>query len=311
MKKKITIAASCLNESGLIRDFVNLVGNKIEKEFKDKYEYEILLADNNSSDDTQQIIRDICEKNKNVKAVFNQVDYGADRSVLNLMKYASGDAIIHVASDMQEDLEIIPRFIKKWESGEKYVVGQIISNQENFILSAIKNIYYKIYNKFSNTKIIKNTAGFLIDNKYNEIIKNISDPEPFARIVFSQVLGVPATVPVDKTERRKGKSKHNLFQYYSIAINSIAKSSSTPMKIITFVGFILSLFFFLISIYYFFMKLFYWDDFSLGLAPLIIILCLLSSFLLLSIGLIGEYIVAILAYNKNLPFIEKEKINFK
>ena len=76
------------------------------------------------------------------------------------MKYASGDAIIHVASDMQEDLEIIPRFIKKWESGEKYIVGQIISNQENFILSAIKNIYYKIYNKFSNTKIIKNTAGF-------------------------------------------------------------------------------------------------------------------------------------------------------
>ena len=59
------------------------------------------------------------------------------------------------------------------------------------------------------------------------------------------------------------------------------------------------------------MKLFYWDDFSLGLAPLIIILCLLSSFLLLSIGLIGEYIVAILAYNKNLPFVEKEKINFK
>ena len=52
------------------------------------------------------------KKTKNVKAVFNQVDYGADRSVLNLMKYASGDAIIHVASDMQEDLEIIPRFIK-------------------------------------------------------------------------------------------------------------------------------------------------------------------------------------------------------
>ena len=311
MKKKITIAATCLNESELIRDFVNSVENKIDEEFNDKYDYEILLADNNSTDGTQEIIRDICEKNKNVKAIFNQVDYGADRSVLNLIKYASGDAIISISSDMQENLNIISRLIKKWEDGEKYVVGQIISNQENFILSSLKNIFYKIYNKFSKTKLIKNTAGWLIDNKYNELIKNISDPDPFARGVFGQVLGVPAKVPVEKTDRKKGKSKHNMFQYYSIGISGIAKSSSTPMKIITFSGFILSLFFFLVSLYYFIMKLIYWDDFSLGLAPLIIILCLLSSFLLLSIGLIGEYVVAILTFNKNLPFIEKEKINFK
>lgn len=311
MKKKITIAATCLNESELIRDFVNSVENKIDEEFNDKYDYEILLADNNSTDGTQEIIRDICEKNKNVKAIFNQVDYGADRSVLNLIKYSSGDAIISISSDMQENLNIISRLIKKWEDGEKYVVGQIISNQENFILSSLKNIFYKIYNKFSKTKLIKNTAGWLIDNKYNELIKNISDPDPFARGVFGQVLGVPAKVPVEKTDRKKGKSKHNMFQYYSIGISGIAKSSSTPMKIITFSGFILSLFFFLVSLYYFIMKLIYWDDFSLGLAPLIIILCLLSSFLLLSIGLIGEYVVAILTFNKNLPFIEKEKINFK
>jgi len=310
MKKKITVAATCLNENLMVLEFVNTIERYFKENLNNKYDYEILLADNNSSDGTQDQMRKLCVQSNKIKVVLNNLNYGADRSILNLIKYASGDAIISISCDLQEDIKIISNFLSKWESGKNYVVGQIISNDENILSQFIKKRFYNLYNKLSNSYLTKNSAGWLIDKNYNNILKQVNDPEPFARGIFSQILGVPETVPVIKRKRKIGKTKHNFFDYYSIAINGIAKSSSAVMRIITLSGFFLSLIFILISFYYLFMKIIHWDSFTLGLAPLIILICLLSSFLLLSIGLIGEYISAILEFNKNIPFVEKEKINF-
>lgn len=310
MKKKITVAATCLNENLMVLEFVNTVERHFRESLNNKYDYEILLADNNSSDGTQDQMRKLCKQNNKIKVVLNNLNYGADRSILNLIKYSSGDAIISISCDLQEDIKIISDFLSSWESGNNYVVGQIVSNEENFISQFIKKNFYNLYNKLSNSHLTKNSAGFLIDKNYNNILKQVNDPEPFARGIFGQVLGTPETVPVLKKERKIGKTKYSFFDYYSIAINGIAKSSSALMKIITLSGFFLSLIFLFISFYYLFMKIIYWDSFNLGIAPLIILICLMSSFLMLSIGLIGEYISAILAFNKNIPFVEKEKINF-
>ena len=89
------------------------------------------------------------------------------------------------------------------------------------------------------------------------------------------------------------------------------KMSDAPMRIITFLGFILSIIFLFIGLFFLLYKLIFWENFALGIAPLIILLCLISSFLLLSLGIIGEYILVLLSFSRKLPLVSKKKeINF-
>jgi glycosyltransferase involved in cell wall biosynthesis len=310
MKKKISIVSICYNENELIEDFEKEVLRELSIH-KEKYDYEVIVADNSSTDGTIEKLREICARNKNFKVIINNKNYGEDRSSFNAMKQAQGDLIITLHTDLEEPANVITKFLSKWEEGCKYAVGQKKNSNENFFYKLIKNFYYFIYNKFSSTKIIPNTALMMLDKSLLKYIINIEDPEPFNRGIFNELFHTPEIIQINKTIRQKGSSKNNLFTLYNYGITGLVKTSKIPLRVLTFFGLLLSLFFILIGLFFFIYKILFWDSFTVGIAPLIILLCIISSFLLMSLGLIGEYISVVLSFAKKLPtVIERERINF-
>ena len=120
-KKLISIATSCYNESINIESLCKQISEIFKK--NKKYDYEIVISDNDSNDGTPEILRKIATENKNVKVLFNQTNYGHVRSPYNSLMHCSGDVIVRMASDLEDPPDLIPKFIKHWEDGSKVVIA--------------------------------------------------------------------------------------------------------------------------------------------------------------------------------------------
>src|SRR5689334_21325445 len=119
--KLLSVVTSCYNEEGNVRALYQVVKEIMGRH--PQYRYEHIFIDNNSRDSTRMILREICEEDKNVKAIFNARNFGAIRSGIHVVLQTTGEAVIGLACDFQDPPELIDQFIAQWEQGAKIVLG--------------------------------------------------------------------------------------------------------------------------------------------------------------------------------------------
>ena len=311
-KKKISIVASCFNEKNNIQEFHDRIAAVFSK--IGKYDYEIIIADNCSTDGTRDVLRAIAAKDKNFKVIFNSNNFGHIRSPGNALTKASGDAAVSMCSDLQDPPEFIEEFIKKWEEGYKVVVAVREHSEGSLFTLPVRNFYYWLLTKFSDSdNIIRNFTGFgLYDRKFVDAVQLYKDPYPYFRGLVSEIGFRRAEIKYTQEKRKHGKTKNNFFTLYDMAMTGFVNHSKLPLRLATFLGFSLAAISLLVALGYLIYKLLYWDTFTLGLAPLVVGMFFFAAVQLIFIGIVGEYIGAIYTQVKNRPLaIEDEKINFE
>lgn len=168
--------------------------------------------------------------------------------------------------------------------------------------------------KISDTGVdlaINCTGSGLIDKKVVEFLRTIDDPKPYYRGLVCEAGFNRAYVPFVQPARKRGKSYNNFFTLYNLAMRALTKFSKFPLKVMSLLGFFMSLTTFLLSLVYFVLKLLYWEQFALGITPIILSILFLGSVQLFCLGILGEYISAIYSRVDKKPLvIVKEKINF-
>ena len=305
---KIRILTPTFNEEGNIR----ILHDKIQKVMLNlKFDYEHVVIDNASTDNTQKIIREIASIDKNFKAILNQRNYGHIKSPYYGLVDSNADATILMMSDLQDPIELIPKMIEEWQNGNQVVLLQRKDINEKFFYKFLKNTYYKFLNKLSEHKPELNIVGSgLYDKKVIKILKNIKDPYPYLRGLIFEIGFKIKLLKFDQPNRIHGYTKNNFLTLLDNGILGMVKHTKLS-RFLTIFGFILSFSSMFLSLIFLILKLIFWNYFSLGIAPIIIGLFFISSVQLLFLGIIGEYVNVILDYNKNLPLIlEKERINF-
>ena len=308
--KHISIMTPCFNEEGNIRNIYNAVKEQFNK--LPQYTYEHIFIDNCSTDNSRVILRELSKEDHNVKVIFNVTNFGPNRSGTYGMLQGTGDALICIVCDLQDPPELIPTFLQKWEEGFKVVLGQKTKSKENPVMYQIRKIYYGIMAKLSETEHLTNVTGYgLFDKEVLDMIKWIDDPEPYIRGLVTQLGYKWCLVPYTQQERKSGKSSYNFYKYFDFAITGLTHVSRKPLRLSNLMGFIMSATSFIIAVIYLIAKLVRWDDFNLGTAPILIGMFLLASVQLAFIGVIGEYVGAILTRVTKRPMvIEEERLNF-
>jgi polyisoprenyl-phosphate glycosyltransferase len=308
--KLISVVSSCYNE----QDNVEPLYEAVKAIFAElpQYRYEHILVDNASKDRTAEKLRAIAGRDPNVKVILNARNFGHIRSPYHAIMQSSGDAVIGMASDFQEPPELIPEFLRKWEEGYRIVLGVKEQAEESGLFYAIRSRYYRTLGRIAEIEIVQQATGFgLYDRSVVEALRRLNDPYPFFRGLLAEVGYEAARVPYKQALRRRGVTSQNFYTLYDIAFLGIVNHSKVPLRLATMTGFataILSLF---VALGYLFYKLLFWQEFTLGLAPLIIGLFFLSSVQLFFVGIVGEYIGSIYTQVKNHPHVfEKERINF-
>lgn len=308
--KTITIVTPCYNEEQNVRELYTQVKKTCDE--LTKYKFEHIFIDNSSTDKTVSILKEIALSDKNVKIIVNIRNFGHIRSPYYGMLQCYGDAVILVVADLQDPPEMIKKFIQKWEEGYKIVIGTKNQSKENKLMFLIRKIFYNLISKISDSEQIKNFTGFgLYDQSFIEILRKLDEPYPYFRGLVAEMGFRKTEISYVQPKRKKGKTKNNFYTLYDIAMLGFVNYSKLPLRLSSFIGFFVSLISILIALIYFIYKLCYWDDFQLGLAPLVIGIFFFSGIQLFFLGIIGEYIGAIFTQVKNRPLvIEKERINF-
>ena len=308
--KRISIVTPCYNEESNVEqvyDEVKTIFRKVRR-----YKYEHIFIDNASSDNTVALLKNLAKKDRNVKIIVNSRNFGWIRSPHHGLLSAAGDAVVFLVADLQDPPMIIKKFIQKWEEGFKIVVGIKTESEENPLMFKIRNIYYQFLRKISDVNLNINFMGFgLYDKSIKDIIRQIDDPYPYFRGMISEIGFETAKVEYRQRARKRGSATGNLYYLFDMAMLGMVSYSKIPLRMMTIIGFLLSVANICIAISYFIYKLIFWQRFSLGIAPLVIGLFFFSSVQLLFIGIIGEYIGIIHTRILKRPLvIEKERVNF-
>jgi polyisoprenyl-phosphate glycosyltransferase len=312
--KKISVLMPCYNEESNVVHISDEVVRIFEGELP-AYDYEIVFIDNCSTDDTRSLLREICRKNQKIKAIFNAKNFGQLNSPYHGICQTTGDCTIAMASDFQDPPQIIPTLVKEWENGYKIVSCIKTSSRENRLVRFLRTCYYKTIKKMSDIEQIEHFTGFgLYDRTFIDVLKNLQDPTPWIRGIVAEMGFKRKDVAYEQPERRAGKTKNNWYILYDLAMLSFTSYTKTGLRIATILGFLMGGVTFIVALAYFILKLLYWDNFPIGVAPLVIGVFFIGSMQLFFIGFIGEYVMAINTRIRlmNRPLvIEEERINFE
>ncbi len=308
--KLISIVAPCYNEKDNVEDLYNQI-LEVMANLSD-YEFELIFIDNASTDGTVPILRNLASRNKRVKVILNNRNFGHIRSPYYGLKQAYGDAVIMIASDLQDPPSLISQFIKKWEEGFKVVLGVKTHSEETPIFFALRTLYYRTLQALSEMPLVEHATGFgLFDQEVIKMLRTLVDPYPYFRGLIVELGYERAVITYDQPKRKRGLTKNNFYTLYDMAMLGMTNHSRVPLRLATMLGFAVAFFSFLVGAFYLVYKLINWNSFSLGSAPIVIGLFFFSAIQLFFLGIVGEYIGALYTQVLNRPLVvEKERINF-
>lgn len=309
--KKISIVTPCYNEEENVRELYSQVKAQFDR--LPQYSYEHIFIDNASTDHTVAILRGLAREDKRVKLILNAKNFGHIRSPYYGLLQAHGDAVMLMVADLQDPPGLIPDFLQRWEEGHKVVLGVKNKSKENPMMFALRKLFYKLIEKSSSIEHISNFTGFgLYDQSFLEVLRQIDDPYPYFRGMVAELGTDISRIYYTQPAREHGKTKNNFYTLYDMAMLGFVNYSKLPLRLASFIGFLVAFVSLIIGLVYFVYKLVYWDSFTVGMAPLVIGLFFFSSIQLFFIGLVGEYIGAIFTQVRKRPLvIERERVNFE
>lgn len=307
-KNKISIVIPALNEySNLIE-----IRPRIEKVVSllvERYEFEFIVIDNNSADNTPSLMSSYCADNPQWKYIRFSRNFGIEASFSQGVDIVDSDALIFLFSDMQDPPELIVDLINKWEDGFDIVYGSIEKRSDSRFLEKLGAIIlHKLLNRLSGKVIPENAADFqLISRPVIEALKLCKEKNRYMRGLVHSLGFKKSKVLFKRAPRKNGKVSMNLMYRANYALTSITAFSSKPLLLISIFGFFLTILSFIGGTVYLLSKVLSFYGLVLlpippaGWTTLALLLLFFNGISMLFLGIIGKYVSNIYTEVKERP----------
>ena len=298
--KKISVLIPCYNEEKtlplLYPELVKLM------EGLPDYEWEIMFVNDGSADKTLHILQQLRQQDKRVNYVDLSRNFGKEVAMLAGFDYVTGDCMVIVDADLQDPPALIPEMLKYWEEGyEDVYARRRTRGKESWLRKWLSIKFYKLLQRTSRFDVLQNVGDFrLLDRRCINALRRMRESERYTKGMFCWIGFNKKEVEFDRGDRVAGHSSWGYKQLFSLAIDGITSFTSAPLRISTFVGFVVSMLAFIYMIYVF-IKALIWGDPVQGYPSMVILILFLGGIQLLSLGIIGEYIGRIYNETKNRP----------
>lgn len=309
--EKLSFIIPCYGSENTIENVVKELVKTVES-LSIQYDYEVMLVNDSSPDNVYEVICKLCEDNKHVKGVNLAKNFGQHSAIMAGMNYATGDYYFFLDDDGQTPVEEFPKLLDGLLKGSDVVYAKY--EQKNH--AAWRNIGSSI-NEFmirilmGKPKDIYVASFFACKSYVADEMKSYKNPYPYlAGLVFRSCNNI-SNVYVNHQKRSIGKSGYTFSKLISLWINGFTAFSVKPLRIVTLIGTICSMIGFVFGIIVVVQKLFR-PDIAAGYSSTMAVMLFMGGLLMLSQGLIGEYIGRMyISLNKAPQFVVKDTKNTK
>jgi polyisoprenyl-phosphate glycosyltransferase len=301
---KISLVVPVYNEEESIPIFYQEVRHKLSD-----YQVEIVFINDGSKDSTEEIINSLAVSDPLVIPISFTRNFGKEPALFAGLEHSTGDVVVPIDVDLQDPIEIIPELIMRWKSGADVVLAKRIDRStDGHMKRKTAEWFYRLHNKISSPKIEENVGDFrLMSRETVEHIKLLPERNLFMKGILSWVGGRVDVVEYTRAERVAGYSKFNGWKLWNLALEGITSFSTFPLRMWTYIGFIVAAISFAYGVWMVIDKL-VWGNPVAGYASILVSILFLGGVQLIGIGVLGEYIGRIYIETKKRPkYIIKEK----
>jgi glycosyltransferase involved in cell wall biosynthesis len=298
--KKISILIPAYNEAPVLDKLFTRLAN-LANETK-KYEFEFLFVNDGSKDKTLELIKEYADTDSRVSYINLSRNFGKEIGMIAGLDHVTGDATVVIDADLQDPPELIPQMIALWEEGYDDVYAKRNSREgESFFKKFSSKMYYKILQSLTRIEIQKDTGDFrLLDRRVVEALKQFRESQRNTKAMFSWVGFHKKEILYDRDARAAGETGFNYFKLIELAIDGITSFTTSPLRISTYVGVLVSISTFIYLVVLIIRTIFFGADLA-GYPSTMAVILFLGGVQLLSLGIIGEYIGRIFNETKNRP----------
>jgi polyisoprenyl-phosphate glycosyltransferase len=306
---KISIVIPCYyNEENIPVTAKELIEN--EQHFPEGTEFEYVLVDDGSKDKTYEKLLEF--KNNypsNVKLIKLAGNVGSYNAFLAGLNYVTGDCVVLLTADLQDPPELIPKMLDYWSKGLKFVIANREDRDEGIMQKMFSNLYHGLIKKYA----LKNipSGGYdlvLFDKALKDHLVRINEKNTNQVYLLSWLDYDYVSIPYTRRKRDLGKSRWTIQKKIKLFIDSFVSFSYIPIRVILYTGIVLGFSAFAYAIFLIFAKIYGMVDVK-GWTSMMLVILFVSSFQMIALGVIGEYVWRGLDSSRNRPNFIIDKID--
>lgn len=298
--KKVSLLIPFYNEQEVLPMLYDRVKTLIDS--NSMYNWEILLVNDGSTDNSLCAVKQMHMRDSRFRYIDLSRNFGKEVAMLAGLDYVTGDCVVIMDADLQHPPELIPDMLKLWEEGYDDIYGKRNNRgKEPWLRKKLSLLYYRLLQKTTKVHVLQNVGDFrLLDRICIDALISMRETQRYTKGMFQWIGFKKKEILFDQDARIAGDSKWNYFKLIGLAVEGITSYTTSPLKIATVMGLIVSLCAFGYMLYIFLKALFIGDPVA-GYPTIMIVMLFLGGVQLLSLGIIGEYIGRIFNETKNRP----------
>jgi glycosyltransferase involved in cell wall biosynthesis len=302
----ISIIVPLYNEEAVFNQLINRIRNVIDSTL---FTCEVILVNDGSSDITAELIEKVCQDDKRFTGVLLSRNHGHQLAVSAGLSYVRGkNGAMIIDGDLQDPPELVHDFYKLLTEGYDVIYAIRKNRKESFLKRKAYLMYYRLQKKISNFNIPIDSGDFsMLSRRVVDNLNNMPEQSRYLRGMRAWVGFKQIGYEYDRDERQAGETKYSWGKLFELAFNGIFNFSDFPVKFITRLGFftvVFSLIYFIYNVY----RKIYYNDVPHGFTATILAIILFSGVQLISLGLIGEYVLRIYNQVRNRPLFIIDKL---
>lgn len=303
----ISVVTPAHNEESNVERFYAEVSATLEQI---THSWEIIFVNDGSTDNSAELMRQLHEKDARCKAVIFSRNYGFQIAIAAGLRASSGKAVIVMDADLQHPPELIPEMINKWKEGF-HVVNTVrtgYGNDVSWLKKATSAAFYKVMNAISEVPIIPSACDFrLMDRTVVEILCKLPEQTPFFRALIRWLGFKQTSIPCTVNARLAGVPSLTFKKMLVLAIDGMVSFSTRPLRWIMYLGFFVTMLVIPYGVWAL-IDHFVYNATVPGWTSLLILNMLLGGTMLVSLGIIGEYVGRIYNQVKGRPLFTVEEL---
>ena len=272
-------------------------------------DYEIIFVNDNSPDDSEEVIRVLSRNDRHVIGISHSRNFGSQAAFKSGLEIASKNACVLLDGDLQDPPELIEKFVEKWREGYDVVYGRRIKREAPFYMQLAYKFFYRLFDYFSYLSIPHDAGDFaLIDKRVVSSMLRFPERDLFLRGVRAFVGFKQIGVGYIRPERMFGRSTNNMAKNIGWAKKGILSFSNVPLNILSLFGVVLLFISLLLGLLQIIGRLFFPDLSASGVTTILLVILFFGSINLFAVGLVGEYIAKIFEEVKQRPHFIRRNI---